>query len=601
MSASVLSRVGRLLTLTALLAALLALTGCGGGGGEKVVATVGDHRITLDDYENYLKRLEKENLPRDEQGQTIDTATLEGKKRFLDVVIDKEVMALKAKELGFDADQQVSSFRNAFTDYRASEVMHQDLIDTPASQVTEQEILDYYDKLKQKRKFHFLICNFEDDALEARQKIIDGALWEDVADEYNVGSRGPKDDYTFTIEYGRQEKNFEDTLFNMEIGEISQPLQTMYGYWIVRLDEILPNKVKPLDDEYKELIRRSIVAHKKKRLETQFVEESRKKHDFKLDETALWIIYQGMPENEAYLDTVTNKPIPREQLQPLDVPVEDLDRFFMSCRFDLDKDPDTWTIGDYKALYDNMSTFARPKKFQLLGGVRNKILHDMIDRRLMVSEARERGYYEDPRVVGDARMRVEEMMVTKLHDEVVKVDEHVTPAQIDSFWQEHQDDYVRPEQRQGHIVYCPDEETARKALADARDGKQWPELLKSYGVKMTGAAEDGGFTLKATDAATPEKEALFALSKAGELSEPFQSQGKWVVVRLDAVIPEKRMTLDEVRDEIGKRILAKRRDDALRKLLDQWRDEFGVTVHEDVLARARSWEQLRQAESAESI
>jgi len=579
-----------------LLAVLLVSLGCGGAHRD-VVATVGGKQITLTDYEDYLSRMKRENLPRDDDGKIVDTATLDGKKRFLDVVIDKELMALKAKELGFDADKQVQQFRNSFTDYRAAEVMHQDLVDKPASVVTDQQIQDFYDRLKQKRTFHFLVCNFKDDALKARQKLIDGALWEDVADEYNVGSRGPKNDYTFTIEYGRQQKIFEDALFSMKVGEISQPLQTVYGYWIVRLDEIKPNKVKPLDDHYKELIRRSIVAHQTKALEDKFTRESERKHDFKLDETGLWIIYQGLPEHEAYLDSVTKKPIPKEQLQPLDVPFEDMDHFFMSCRFDLNKDPESWTVGDYKALFDNMSTFARPKKSQLLGGVRNKIVHDMVDRRLLVSEARERGYLDDPRVTGAARDRVEEMMVTKLHDELVKVDEKVSPAQIDSFWQEHHEEYVQPELREGHIIYCEDEQSAHRVQPDLRGGKTWPELLRTYGVKMTGAEADGTFKLKATDKETPEKKALFGLAATGDLSAPFATQGKWAVVRLDKITPEKTPTLAEMRDAVKKRILNQRRDKMLRGLLDQWRKDYGVKVNVKVLQRARSWEQLPHSDA----
>ncbi len=369
----------------------------------------------------------------------------------------------------------------------------------------------------------------------------------------------------------------------------------MYGYWIARLDEILPNKVPPLDAHYRELIRRSVIAHKKKQLKDAFLRESERKHEFKLDETALWIIYQGLPENEAYLDSVTNKPIPKEQLQPLDIPLEDMDRFFMSCRFNLDEEPTTWTIGDYKALYDNLSTFARPKKNQLLGGVRKKIVNDLVDRRLLLEEARERGYYDDPRVTGETRRKTEEMMLTRLHDELVKVDDYVGPAEIDSFWKEHSSEFRKYEMREGHIIYCPDEETAKRALADARDGKDWPTLLRTYGVKMTGAAEDGSFKLLVTDEETPEKTTLFALEKAGDLSEPFASQGKWAVVRLDRIQPGHQPTLDEVRDVVAKRIVAIRKDRLLRKLLDQWREDYGVTVHEDVLRRARSWDELQAA------
>ena len=71
------------------------------------------------------------------------------------------------------------------------------------------------------------------------------------------------------------------------------------------------------------------------------------------------------------LDPATNKPIPREQLKPLDIPLGDMDKFFYQVR--LGDKLETVTVGDYKSQFDNMNVFERPKKTDMLGGVRERI------------------------------------------------------------------------------------------------------------------------------------------------------------------------------------------------------------------------------------
>ncbi|MCB1150509.1 SurA N-terminal domain-containing protein, partial [bacterium] len=428
------------LLLTVLLAAAV-LTGCGGGGvdSDTVVAKVGDRVVTVADYELMLSKLQPNELPVGEDGVPLDMASEAGKRAFLDMVVNKELMAAKAVDLGFDQDQTMVQANTTLLENFAPKLMYQELNQIPSQNVTDAEIDAYYENQKTVRNVHFMICNFESDALEARRRLMDGELWEDVAAEFNDGSKGPTGDYTLQIQWGRTEDAFENVVFNLDVGEISEPFDTVYGWWVIRLDSIGENRVPELTDQQRERIRQTLQARKSNLMNAEFVAQSRAKHELKLDETALWLIYNGMPEEEPYLDPETNKPVPQGNLKQLDVPTEELDRVFFSVKFDLDGEPEVWTIGDYKAQYDQWNVFQRPKRGELLGGVRKKILNDMVDRRLMISEARERGYFERPEVTGDVNMNVERAMVQKLHDEVVKIDERISPEALDAFWNEHRD------------------------------------------------------------------------------------------------------------------------------------------------------------------
>lgn len=581
-----------LLPILALLAAA-ALTGCGGGGDadpDAVVATVGDRTVTVRDYEMMLSKLQPGELPRAEDGTPLDMASEEGKRAFLEIVVNKELMAAKAVDLGFDMDDNMRRADDALTEHYAGKLMFEELNKIPSQNVSEAEIDAYYENQKTIRHVRFMICNFKDDALEARRRILDGALWDDVAEEFNDGSKGPNGNYTLALQWGRMEDAFEEAVFDLEVGEVSEPIDTVYGWWIIRLDSVSENRVPALTEEQRERIRQTLQARKSNVMNAEFVDASREKHEVYLDETALWLVFNGMPETEDYLDPETKKPVPVGKLQPLDVPTEELDRVFFSAKFDLDGEPEVWTIGDYKAQYDQWNVFQRPKRAELLGGVRKKILNDMVDRRLMIAEARERGYFERPEVTGEVGMNLEKAMVQKLHEEVVTIDEAITPEQIDAFWAEHADEYYQQEVRYGHVVYTTERAGAEAAAATAADG-DWDAVLEAHSENPQNK-EAGGEVKMPASGSGALRDALFGMTEPGEISSPVPVEGGWAVARLDSVQPGRPMELDEVRSAVGERIKSIRKNEALNDLLDQWREEYGVTVRDDVLPALKSWDEL---------
>jgi hypothetical protein len=108
----------RLALLAIVSLTLLSLTGCGGGGDEKaedkiILASIGEKEITGTYYEDRLSLLKEEELPRDTTGRNLDMANMVGKEKFLETLINKEVMALTAVALGYGNDPQIVGARNS--------------------------------------------------------------------------------------------------------------------------------------------------------------------------------------------------------------------------------------------------------------------------------------------------------------------------------------------------------------------------------------------------------------------------------------------------------------------------------------------------------
>ncbi len=102
---------------------------------------------------------------------------------------------------------------------------------------------------------HILLKAGDDDAAtvraridELRQRIVDGENFADLAREYSEdpGSADAGGDLG-EIERGVMVKDFEDVLYALEVGELSEPVRTGFGWHLIRLDAIRGGEVQPLD------------------------------------------------------------------------------------------------------------------------------------------------------------------------------------------------------------------------------------------------------------------------------------------------------------------------------------------------------------------
>jgi len=576
------------LTLTA----LVLVAGCGGGSDDAskqvVLATVGTTDIESGYYEDRLVKLAQEELPRGEDGRTLDMAATEGKRAFLDVLINKELMRMKAEQLGYQNDPQIAGARKSLIAYEANAAQLRSLNEGKVDVISEEELAAFHARLGEERVCSYVITNFEDDAVKAREMAAGGAAWDDVVHEYHDGDPPPSGRYVITVPYGRFNPSFENPIFALDVGEISQPISSNYGFWIVRVDELKEGKKPDLEKTKLQML--DVINNRKGfQVKQDFRQKVREKYKLNLDEDALWICYQALPGEEKIFQDGANEPTKRDELQALDVPAEELDRVFYS--FEQDGVVQEFTLADYKEIFDRMNVFERPKRSELLGGLRTKLMQEL-DRPLLLAEAEATGFFEDPEVLALVDDKVEEMMVTKLYSEVVQYDDFVAPSTIDRFWTEHKTDYDVPETRGGRIVICANAGSADKAHEALAHGRPWKEVLMMYGTDQANKSRAGRVVGIRADVTGPARDALFALELNG-ISLPFVIEGEnHGVVQLDKITPPKEAVLDDFRNAVTKRIQQQRKEDAFQTLLSAWRAEFGVTVYVEKLAGLSSWDEL---------
>jgi peptidyl-prolyl cis-trans isomerase D len=137
-------------------------------------------------------------------------------------------------------------------------------------EVSEQELRDYYEQQaaeyanEERRASHILIDgdNAQETMATIQERLASGESFADLAKEYSVDTFSAKEggDLGFAGR-GVYDDAFEQALFALEEGEISEPVRTSFGLHLIKLEEIRRSE-PPAFDELKGELRQELARAK---------------------------------------------------------------------------------------------------------------------------------------------------------------------------------------------------------------------------------------------------------------------------------------------------------------------------------------------------
>jgi len=266
-------------------------TPIGIGGADDAIATVNGIAIPRDNYETAVQQTRQRFAM---QGQQIPESEMESfRTDILDQLISEELLYQEALRQDLTAGAQAveSQFQQMRGQFETDEAWQQalstndtteeelrfqiernnliqQLIQTAVSDttpVTEQEIQEFYDENpqffeqgEQVAARHILISTEEletdeelADAREraetVRRELLDGADFATLAQERSEGPSGPRGGDLGTFGRGQMVGPFEEAAFSLEVGEISEIVETQFGFHVLQVTERLDSSVVPLD------------------------------------------------------------------------------------------------------------------------------------------------------------------------------------------------------------------------------------------------------------------------------------------------------------------------------------------------------------------
>jgi peptidyl-prolyl cis-trans isomerase C len=206
----------------------------------------------------------------------------DGRKKFLEELITRELLLQEARKRGLDRDRALVERVERFKERSVLDQLMREEVDSRIT-VTLEEMKAYYaanpgsfTAPDDMRASHILVKT-EEEARDVKKRLDQGEDFAavarkislDLATRFKGGDLGP-------IKKGQTITQFENTLLSLKVGETSHPVATQFGYHIIKLNARATDASLSFEDA-KDQVKEQIQVEKKRKRFDELVASLRAK------------------------------------------------------------------------------------------------------------------------------------------------------------------------------------------------------------------------------------------------------------------------------------------------------------------------------------
>ncbi|MDD4879620.1 MAG: peptidylprolyl isomerase [Candidatus Omnitrophica bacterium] len=224
----------------------------------KVVAEIGNEKITLDDVNDMMKAVP-------EQYQAVAQTH---KDMLLDSMINQKLLYAEASKLNFDRDPGVQKQLDDIKKEIIIKAYLKKEIEEKVK-VTDEDAKKYYDANKdkfkepEKIKVSHILVDSEAEAKDILAKLKGGADFAALAKEKSKDPSKDKGGEVGLLSKGQTVPEFEQAAFALQPGQLSGVVKTQFGYHIIKVDEKQPEKTMAYND-IKDQLKQMLLSDKQR-------------------------------------------------------------------------------------------------------------------------------------------------------------------------------------------------------------------------------------------------------------------------------------------------------------------------------------------------
>lgn len=215
----------------------------------KVLATVGSREVTQRDLSFLMNSMDPQILPQFQSEA--------GQKQLIAELINQELFYLDAIKQGLDKDDRFKIEADRLHDNLLKQFALSELLNNIP--ISSEEIAAYYEENKdqftspERVKASHILVKSEKEASDIIKELEAGLSFEDAAAKYSTCPSKEKGGDLGFFTRGQMVAEFEDVAFTLELNKISQPVQTQFGYHIIKVTDSKTAGTKSLDEAKNEI------------------------------------------------------------------------------------------------------------------------------------------------------------------------------------------------------------------------------------------------------------------------------------------------------------------------------------------------------------
>ncbi len=211
----------------------------------KVLAVAAGYEITEKDLNAIISR-----YPQEQRGAL---QSEEKKKQLVEQLISFELMNKFGKEIQLDKTQEYKeAIENISKEVITSMAINKVLSDVT---ITDEEVKKYYEDNKEAFgqpatvSARHILVETEEEANKAREEILSGKIsFGDAAMKYSTCPSNQQGGNLGEFSKGMMVPEFEEAAFTSEIGKVTEPVKTQFGYHLVLVDAKNEASIKSFEE-----------------------------------------------------------------------------------------------------------------------------------------------------------------------------------------------------------------------------------------------------------------------------------------------------------------------------------------------------------------
>lgn len=240
-----------------LTAGILTLAACSGDGSEVVVESQAGNITQQEFYEELKDRYGAGVLQ-----ELVTVKVLDDQYDVTEEDVNNEIEAMQetyGDQYDMLIQQQFGSEDTLREIVRISLLQEQAIAED--MDITEEDLQEEYDRQNTEISAQHILVEDQETANEVKEQLDDGADFDELAQEYSTDPSAENGGDLGFFSAGDMVPEFEKAAFSMEEGEISDPVQSQFGYHIIKVNEIREKEESIGEfEDVKEDLRRQIVS-----------------------------------------------------------------------------------------------------------------------------------------------------------------------------------------------------------------------------------------------------------------------------------------------------------------------------------------------------
>lgn len=425
---------------------------------------------------------------------------------------------------------------------------------------SNEEIREAFKKMNQTLTARHLYAATEEEANELYQLLMAGVSFNTLAQQTFTDSTLRKNGgYLGSFTWGDMDPTFEDTVYTLEIGEISKPVKTRTGYSIIKLED---KEYNPLLTEYqfqqkKSHIENTIKIRKKKPSERDFIESLFDKKKFNINDTALGNLLNYVANNQITLNEKSN--FENELIATYDGTEYYADQILKRI--------------------ENLPVYHRTK----INSIKrlNATIEGFAIQDILLEEAKAKNYDKNEQMLETYQTQVNNLFLRYKAEEVAEKVE-VDDSTLKKYYNEHLEFFSTHDEVNVQEIIVNDKALATNLLQRYKSGEDFGKLARQYSLREwsannngeIGFAPIGKFGILKSD---------FWKASVGDIVGPREIDGYFGLFKVIGKKESNPIEYDLIKNEVLKVFREDRQNQLLMEYLSYLKSKVDIDVDEQLL------------------